>query len=194
MHRRRACFFRPPAQSVSGTSPAPVRLRCLLRCGGFKVHTTNAWSHDRRFSRRPQREIHLVTMTSSGVQVSPIEMRYEGQRYVACAEPTHGPLRGNADGVVGRGGRTLVAQARTAAACVEPSDVLRPRSQGRYAEAIRMKRKVPTAGLPPASDGSRTRATAHTARLKFIRPGLVDVLRHRDRDRRRVCGAGQLPP
>ncbi len=142
------------------------------------MHTTNAWSHasDRRVSRR-QHEVHLVTTTCWGV--SPIVMRYEGPRYVACAEPAHRPLRGHCRmGFLAWGSDF---QARTAAACVEPSDALRPqrRSKGTYAEAIRMNNKVTVPRLPAAgaSDG-----------------GLIDVLRHRDRDRREVCGAGKLPP
>jgi hypothetical protein len=96
--KRDACFrgtLSPTGVLLSASGTIGLRHKprarpievCLLRNGGFKVHTTSAWSHasDRRFSRRLQREIHLVTMTSSGV--SPIGMRYEGQRYVACAEP-----------------------------------------------------------------------------------------------------------
>jgi hypothetical protein len=59
--RRWACFF--PDDCAPGTiglrhkpRARPIEV-CLLRCGGFKLHTTSAWSHDRRFSRRPQREI-----------------------------------------------------------------------------------------------------------------------------------------
>jgi hypothetical protein len=103
------------------------------------------------------------------------------------------PYGGNAEWGSRRGGRTLVAQARTAAACVEPSDVLRPqrRSQRRYAEAIRMNRKVPT-----ASSGFRRKPDPSNPPHSALRvhSGLVDKLRNRDRDRRQVCGAGQLPP